>query len=90
MGFIASPTSQQHMTAGFILVTIEHVVFQSFARFLRVDTALACLDAFQSMLTKIMFTSAALCSNVPMPEPTDHAEAEDADNIVLLVESATA
>ena len=78
------------MTAGFILVTIEHVVFQSFARFLRVDPALACFDFFQSMLMKIMFKSTALCSNVPVPEPTDHTEAEDADNIVLLVEAATA
>ena len=63
MGDIALPTSQQHMTAGSMLVTMEVVVLASKVKFLFVDAALACLDLFQSMLMKIMFAPAVLCSN---------------------------
>jgi hypothetical protein len=39
MGNIAVPTSQQHMTAGFLLVTMERVVLASKVKFLSVDFA---------------------------------------------------
>ena len=67
MGDIAVPASQQHMTAGFMLVTMEDVVLASKVKFLFVELGLACLDLFQSMLTKIMFAPAVLCSNDPVP-----------------------
>ena len=55
------------MTAGFILVTMEDVVLPSLVKFFRVDVWLLCLDLFQSMLTKIMFATAVLCSSDPVP-----------------------
>ena len=52
------------MTAGFMLVTISNVVLANRVKFLVLDDGLACLDLFQSMLTKIMFTLGVLCSSV--------------------------
>ena len=88
MGVIAVPTSQQHMTAGFMLVTMEDVVLASLFKFLFVDSGLVCLDLFQSMLTKIMFATAVLCSSGPVPcsVAADDVEADHADDIALLVE----
>ena len=88
MGDIAVPASQQHMTAGFMLVTMEDVVLASRAKFLFVDSELACLDFFQSMLMKIMFASAVLCSSGPVPCSVAAAdvEADHTDTIALLVE----
>ena len=88
MGDIAVPASQQHMTAGFMLVTMEDVVLASKVKFLFVELGLACLDLFQSMLTKIMFAPAVLCSNDPVPCPVAaaDAEADHADDIAVLVE----
>ena len=74
MGFVASPTSQQHMTPGFRLVTMEEIVSASLVMFLRVDPSLSCLDLFQSMLTKIMFVLAVLCSSGTVPEPAQPVE----------------
>ena len=82
MGAIAVPASQQHMTAGFMLVTMEDVVLASTVRFLFVDAGLMCLDLFQSMLMKIMFAPAVLCSSGPV----DDVDADHADDIALLVE----
>ena len=88
MGVFAVPASQQHMTAGFMLVTMEDVVLASLVKFLLVDTGLSCLDLFQSMLMKIMFAPAVLCSNDPVPCPVAaaDAEADHADDIAVLVE----
>ena len=88
MGSIANPASQQHMTAGFMLVTMEDVVLASKVKFLFVELGLACLDLFQSMLMKIMFAPAVLCSNDPVPCPVAaaDAEADHADDIAVLVE----
>ena len=88
MGDIAVPASQQHMTAGFMLVTMEDVVFASTVKFLFVDAGLLCLDVFQSMLTKIMFAPTVLCSTglVPRSVAADNVEADHADDIALLVE----
>ena len=88
MGDIAVPASQQHMTAGFMLVTMEDVVLASAVKFLFVDAGVSCLDLFQSMLTKMMFTPAVLCSSGPVPRSVaaDDVEADHADDIVLLVE----
>ena len=87
MGDIAVPASQQHMTAGFMLVTMEDVVLASTVNFF-VDVGLACLDLFQSMLMKIMFAPAVLCSSGPVPcsVAADDVEADHADDIALLVE----
>ena len=76
------------MTAGFMLVTTEDVVLASTAKFLLVDAGLACLDLFQSMLMKIMFAAAVLCSSGPVPcsVAADDVEAGHADDIALLVE----
>ena len=76
------------MTAGFMLVTMEDVVFASTVKFLFVDAGLMCLDLFQSMLTKIMFATAVLCSSGPVPccVAADDVEADHTDNIALLVE----
>lgn len=76
------------MTAGFISVTMEDVVFASTVRFLSVDAELVCLDLFQSMLMKIMFAPTVLCSSGPVPRSVaaDDVEADNADNIALLVE----
>jgi|TARA_B110001469_G_C9594325_1_gene295061 hypothetical protein len=85
MGFIASPTSQQHMTAGFMLVTMEDIVVASAVRFLCVDTGLLCLDLFQSMLMKIMFATAVLCSSGSVLEAAEHD-----DHMALRVTATTA
>ena len=76
------------MTAGFMLVTMEDVVSASTVRFFLVDAGLACLDLFQSMLMKIMFAPAVLCSSGPVPRSVAVAdvEADHADDIALLVE----
>ena len=75
------------MTAGFISVTMEDVVFASTVRFLFVDAELVCLDLFQSMLMKIMFAPTVLCSSGPVPRSVaaDDVEADHADDIALLV-----
>ena len=88
MGSIAVPASQQHMTAGFMLVTTEYVVLASAVKFLFVDAGLVCLDLFQSMLMKIMFALAVLCSSGPVPcsVAADDVEADHADDIALLVD----
>ena len=88
MGVIAVPTSQQHMTAGFMLVTISDVVSASVLKFLFVELGSPCLDLFQSMLMKIMFALAVLCSSGPVPRSVaaDNVEADRADDIALLVE----
>ena len=67
MGDIAVPASQQHMTAGFMRVTMEDVVLASKVKFLFVELGLACLDLFQSMLTKIMFAATVVCGTGPVP-----------------------
>ena len=87
MGAIAVPASQQHMTAGFILLTMEVVVLVSRFRFLFVLAALLCLDLFQSMFTKIMFATAVLCGSVPMLSSVaaDFVKADHANDIALLV-----
>ena len=88
MGSFAVPASQQHMTAGFMLVTMEDVVLASNFKCLLVDDGLACLDLFQSMLMKIMFAPAVLCSSGPVPcsVAADDVNADHADDIALLVE----
>ena len=87
MGDIAVPTSQQHMTAGFMLVTMEDVVPASTFKFLFVHVGLSCLDLFQSMLMKIMFATAVFCSSgsVSCSVAADSPEVDHADDIVLLV-----
>ena len=60
---------------------MEDVVLASVIKFLSVELGLACLDGFQSMLTKIMFAPAVLCSNDPVAAEADHA-----DDIAVLVE----
>ena len=84
MGDIAVPTSQQHMTAGFMLVTMEDVVLASLAKFLFVHSRFSCLFLFQSMLTKMMFTAVVLCSDARVPFSV--AKDDHTDNIALLVE----
>ena len=86
MGDIAVPTSQQHMTAGFMLVTMEDIVLASRVKFFLVDAGLACLDLFQSMLAKIMFALAVACSSGPVPSSVaaDDFKADHADDIALL------
>ena len=76
------------MTAGFMLVTMEDVVLASNVKCFFVDAALACLDCFQSMLMKIMFAPAVLCSSGPVPcsVAADDVNADHADDIALLVE----
>ena len=71
------------MTAGFMLVTMEDVVLASTVRFLFVDAGLMCLDLFQSMLMKIMFAPAVLCSSGPVPRSVaaDDVEADHADDM---------
>jgi len=68
-----------------MLVTMEAMVLESTPRFLRVDAGLLCLDLFQSMLVKVMFATAVLCSSGTVPELAEHA-----DHMVLLVIAATA
>ena len=86
MGDIAVPASQQHMTAGFMLVTMEDVVLASNVKFLLVAVGVVCLDLFQSMLMKIMFAPTVLCSSGPVPRSVAVADVEagHADNIALL------
>ena len=92
MGDIAVPTSQQHMTAGFMLVTMEDVVLASNSKFLLVHVGLSCLALFQSMLTKIMFapvcSGLVLCSSglVSCSVAADDFQAEHADDIALMVQ----
>ena len=88
MGDIAVPASQQHMTAGFMLVTMEDVVLASTVKFLFVELGLACLDLSQSMLMKIMFAPAVLRSSGPVPcsVAAGDVEADHADDTALLVE----
>ena len=88
MGDIAVPASQQHMTAAFMLVTMEDIVLASKVKFLFVDAGVLCLDLFQSMLTKMMFAPAVLCSSglVPRSVAVDDVEADHGDGIALLVE----
>ena len=76
------------MTAGFMFVTMEDVVLASKNKFLFVHLELSCLDLFQSMLTKIMFAPAVLCSSGPVPCSVAAAdvEADHTDTIALLVE----
>ena len=76
------------MTAGFMLVTMEDVVLASTVKFLFADAGLVCLDIFQSMLMKIMFAPAVLCSSGPVPcsVAADDVNADHADDIALLVE----
>ena len=76
------------MTAGFMLVTMEDVVLASKVKFFFVDVRLMCLFLFQSMLMKIMFAPAVLCSSGPVPcsVAADDVNADHADDIALLVE----
>ena len=83
MGDVAVPASQQHMTAGFMFVTMEDVVLASTFKFLFVSTGLRSLDVFQSMLTKIMFAPTVLCSSGPVPRSV--AVADHTGDIALLV-----
>ena len=88
MGDFAVPASQQHMTAGFMLVTMEDVVLASTPKFLFVHVRLLCLDLFQSMLMKIMFAMVVLCSSdlVSCSVAADDLQAERADDIALVVQ----
>ena len=56
--------------------------------FLRMDPSLSCLDLFQSMLTKIMFVLAVLCSSGcssgTVPEPAEPVEVDHTDNMAFL------
>ena len=95
MGSVAVPASQQHMTAGFMLVTMEDIVLASRVKFFLVHASLACLDLFQSMLTKIMFALTVACSSGPVSSSVaaDDFKADHADDIALLeqlLESITA
>ena len=68
----------------------------SLTRFLCVDDEVSCLDLFQSMLMKMMFAYAVLCSSGTAPEivlcssDTVPELAALADHMVLLVVAATA
>ena len=88
MGAAAVPASQQHMTAGFMLVTMEDVVLASKVKFFLVDVRLMCLFLFQSMLMKIMFATAVLCSSGPVPcaVAAEDVDGDHTDAIALLVE----
>ena len=66
-----------------MLVTMEGVVSASSIRFARVRAGLSCLELFQSMFAKIMFTAAVLCSSGTVPEPAEHGEVDHADRLVL-------
>ena len=83
MGDFAVPASQQHMTVGFMLVTMEDVVLASKVKFLFVDASVVCLDVFQSMLMKIMFAPAVLCRGGPVPRSVaaDDVEADHSDDV---------
>ena len=79
------------MMAGFMLVTMEDVVLASRVKFFVVDAGVVCLDLFQSMLVKIMFALAVLCSSGPVPfsVAADDVEADLADDIALLEQLLT-
>ena len=49
-----------------------------------VDAGLMCLELFQSMLMKIMFAPAVLCSSGPVPcsVAADEVKADHADDII--------
>jgi len=82
----------QHMTAGFMLVTMADVVLASAFKFLLLAAGL-CLPrpcsvaAAESMLMKIMFAPAVLCGSGPVPRSVAVAdvEADHAGDIALLV-----
>ena len=75
------------MTAGFMLVTMENVVLASLFKFFSVGSGLLCLDLFQSMLMKIMFAPAVLCTLGPVPcSVATCRNADHADGIALLME----
>ena len=63
---------------------MEDVVLASRVKFLFVHIGLSCLDLFQSMLMKIMFTPAVLCSSGPVA--CSVAADDHADDMALLVE----
>ena len=71
------------MTAGFMLVTMEDVVSASIFKFFLVHEGFSCLERFQSMLTKIMFATAVLCSSgsVSCFVAADDLKADHADDI---------
>ena len=81
------------MTAGFMLVTMADVVLASAFKFLLLAAGL-CLPrrcsvaAAESMLMKIMFAPAVLCSSGPVPcsVGADDVNADHADDIAVLVE----
>ena len=62
---------------------MEDVVLASVIKFLSVELGLACLDGFQSMLMKIMFAPAVLCSSGPVLPivAADDVQADHADDI---------
>ena len=51
-GLDDSPTSQKQITAGSCVSIIERTVVLRRVMFLLAEATVACLDAFQSMLTK--------------------------------------
>ena len=63
---------------------MEDVVSASTPKFLFVHVGLSCLDLFQSMLMKIMFTMVVLCSSglVSCSVAADDLQAEHADAIL--------
>ena len=59
------------------------------AKFLFIEFGFLCLDLFQSMLTKITFAAAVLCSSGPVPcsvAADDVTDLDHADDIAFLVE----
>ena len=75
------------MTAGFMFVTMERVVWDRTAKFFLVEGKLSCLDLFQSRLMKIMFTLVVLCCSgtVPRSEAADDVEADHAESLFVLI-----
>ena len=67
---------------------MEDVVSASNFKFFVVHVGLSCLDLFQSMLTKIMFATAVLCSSgsVSCSVAADDLKADHGDDIALLWE----
>ena len=66
---------------------MEDVVLASVLKFLSVELGVACLDGFQSMLTKIMFAMVVLCNSglVSCSVAADDLQAEHAEGIALLM-----
>ena len=62
---------------------MEDVVLASTVKFLFVDAGLVCLDLFQSILMKIMFAPAVLCSSGPVPRSVvaDDVDVNHTDDI---------